>query len=125
MKVKVLSIIIASLCISNHTLIMAARSVTESTSPTADFYSGRNNLRTIGLGKSAYTEDGKTGVVVNIYQNTDGAYVVQVIEYTIVNGRSYPKMSNKYMQAYRDKNDRILFTWKNRKFHTGRQIFRD
>ena len=127
MKVRTLSPIITFLliCVWNFSPLMTTQSLSASTLPTSDIYSGRDDLKTIGLGRSAYTEDGRTGVGVNIYKKSDGSYVVKVTEHAIVNGRQKSTVSKEYIKAWRDKEDRICFIWKNREYHTSPQIFRD
>lgn len=125
MKVSIQCSIIITLliCLWNYSPLMA--SPTMSVSPISDFYSGRDDLKTIGLGRSAYTIDGRTGVGVNIYQKTDGSYIVQVVEHEIINGRQKSTMSKGYIKAWRNKEDKICFIWKNIEYQTGSQIFKN
>lgn len=124
MKVSILSFVLTLLLINvwNLSPLMTTQSLSASTLPAPDFYSGRDDLTTIGLGRSAYTEDGRNGVGVNIYRKSDGSYVVQVIEHAIVRGRQRSTVSKEYVKAWRDKEDRICFMWKNREYRTGPQI---
>lgn len=125
MKVEIRSLIIASLLIWVWNLPSMANSLlSENTLSTSDFYSGRDDLRTIGLGRSAYTEDGN-GVTVDIYQKTDGTYVVKVIEHYIEHGRQRSTISKEYITAWKNKEGRICFTWKNKEYRTARQTIRD
>lgn len=99
--------------------------VDANSSTTFDDYSGTPNLTTIGLGRSAFTPDGRDGVSVNIYQKKDGTYVVQVIEHKIIRGRLVNIVAKDYIKAYKDKNNRICFNWNGIEYHTPPQIFRD
>lgn len=121
MKLKKVIFVIALLSICNLTQLMAAP--IQSVSQTSDSYSGRDDLKTIGLGRSAYTSDGESGVGVNIYQKTDGTYVVQVLNTKINRGRTQITKSKDYIKAWRDKKDRICFIWYKKEYHTNPQIF--
>lgn len=127
MKVRILRsiIILYSVCVCSINPLMAVQYWSASISPASDFYSGSSNLKTIGLGRSAYTTDGRTGVGVNIYQKRDGSYVVQVIEHKMIQGRQKSIVAKGYIKAWRDKENRIWFKWNNREYRTSPQIFRN
>lgn len=96
----------------------------ESVSQAPDIYSGRSDLKTIALGRSAYTDDGKSGVSVNIFQKPDGSYVVEVHIHSLNRGRIKSTTVKGYINARRDKENRICFIWNNKQYRTSPQIFR-
>lgn len=116
--------IVAIIAICTPTTIDAA--MTMNASPTPDFYSGRDDLKTIALGRSAFTDNDRgDNISVNIYQKTtDGSYVVLVREHKIINGRTRTITSNSYIKAWVDSSNRICFNWKGKQYHTPPQTIR-
>lgn len=88
----------------------------------SEFYSGREDLKTVGLGRSASTDDGRSGVVVNIFRKNDGSFVVQIQQNATRRNQRQESSSIEYIKAWRDKEDRIRFIWQGREYHTSPQI---
>lgn len=118
---RIIVLLVALLVIGIDHQIQAA--CKEGTALSSDFYSGRDDLKTIGLGRSAYTENGRDGVVVNIFQKkNDGTYVVEVIEITMDRNHRQKNISRGYFKAWKDNKNQICFEWQGRKYHTSPQI---